>query len=130
MKTKLEIIDETEAAYSDPRNRGIGCDRFSSVDICVYVTVDGKMCAVGRCMIEPSPRMVGGADILLMENDNRAGMLRLNLEEVLKPEYRGHPVSFWRSLQMWHDLPDNFTETSISEMGRQSLGLLRKRYEI
>lgn len=119
MKTKLQIINETAAFYgADPSRRGLDDDGG-----CVYkATVKGvvKHCAVGRCLLKPSARSNGP---VLLVFDGRAG-----LDENLKPEYQGHPLSFWADLQNWHDNERNFTKTGLSDRGKKILRELKETY--
>lgn len=106
-KTIAEIVNETLAYYEeDPGRRAT-----NSTGDCMYIDCTGRMCAVGRCMLpEVLPRLEGavlgafelhnrlGFDGALDENDECT-----SIDEVLKPEYRGHPAAFWDSLQSLHD---------------------------
>ena len=123
MKTKLEILEETYEYYSDPTKRGI-----SERGYCVYLTSDNKMCAVGRCLLEPSKTLIEDDcfddDINLYISDRMP-----ELDEQLKPEYRGHTGSmFWKNLQEWHDNYKHFTPNGISDEGERVFETLIKRY--
>ena len=121
--TKLEIIAETAAYYSNPSNRGKKPEGG-----CFYLTKDGKMCAFGRCMIDPSYLAgYGGLEDGEFLGANK-GVTKHFTQELLKPEYRGHNSSFWSALQNWHDDDSNFTETEISNIGILSLESLRTRH--
>jgi hypothetical protein len=117
-KTKLEILKETYEYYSDPNKRGHNGER------CCYLTSDGKMCAVGRCLINPKK--------LQDLSGNTIGSLiagyNINLNLRLKPEYRGHSLEFWNSLQKWHDNSSNFDTDNITENGELAYQDLVKRY--
>lgn len=103
-KTIEEIVNETLAYYEeDPRRRAV------TLEGCEYLTEDGRMCAVGRCLH-------GDADARTLKNyasciyRSNAGLPSrshyrdpLILDDLLKEEYRGHPVAFWDSLQRLHD---------------------------
>jgi hypothetical protein len=118
-KTKLEILKETYEYYSDPNKRGHNGER------CCYLTSDGKMCAVGRCLINPKKLqdLSGNTIISLVHNNNK-----INLNLRLKPEYRGHSLEFWCSLQVWHDNSSNFDTDNINERGELAYQRLVKRY--
>jgi len=116
MKTKLEILKETSEYYSDPSKRGISLDGY-----CEYITLSGKMCAVGRCLLEPSNTLIN-YDCLVLEGNPE-------LDEHLKVEYRGHTGSmFWKNLQEWHDKYKHFTENGISDEGKTAYKLLVEKY--
>ena len=105
MKTKVEILQETYDYYSNPRRRA------TSETGCEYITVDGRMCAVGRCCENPKLLdELGYGSIDTAEAPEE-------ILDFLKPEYQGHEIGFWESLQDWHDTNGNFTETGISEQG-------------
>lgn len=115
MKTALEIIDETEQYYSDPAKRGVDstirCLRYS------YITAEGKMCAVGRCALNPK-------DLPMMPV-----IASWFGDGILKPEYRGQSLLFWSKLQWTHDCDSNFTETGISEKGKSAFQALRDNFK-
>lgn len=113
-KTKAQIIDETIAHIAE-FGRGVDAE-----GLCTYLDVDtGKMCAVGRCMIDPS-----GIDV--SSNVHALGGM---LEGRLKPEYRGHDLEFWYELQLFHDSPSNWNpDNSLSESGRAARDVLRRQW--
>lgn len=123
MKTKLEIVEETAAAYSNPSNRAL---REETVDAPVYAykTEDGRMCAVGRCMLEPE-KFIGS----VMNFHLKEGKWSINFDDsFLKEEYRGHNLVFWRDLQAFHDAPEYFDSDKISPQGESYLNKLREFY--
>jgi hypothetical protein len=97
-KTIEEIVNETVEYYSaDPSLRGIHDHRGNA---CAYINSAGNMCAVGRCMLPEALEKYGRC------NTDVLGLARhacQTLDTLLKPEYRGHPVEFWKRLQMLHD---------------------------
>jgi hypothetical protein len=108
MKTKVEIINETVKYYSeDPSRRGFEPGRG-----CVYLTSTGCMCAVGRCLIDPSKGFLGDVPSFC-----RVDGMPADLETELKPEYRGHDLQFWGDLQRLHDYSFYWCETGLTELG-------------
>jgi hypothetical protein len=94
--TKTEIINETIAFYNST-NRGYD----EAEDICVYLTPNGNKCAVGRCMTNGAIEKCGMTQASignLIEVHNLA-----SIDDILKPEYRGHGLRFWKDLQHFHD---------------------------
>ena len=83
MKSKIEIIEELfDNGYClNPETRAF------DDGACMYLMPDGRKCAVGKCMINPDSRIQGSVNRIY------------GLENLLKPEYRGHEVKFWLSLQ-------------------------------
>jgi hypothetical protein len=102
-KSMLEILNETVQYYSEDVTRR-GTNRTTGS--CEYLTEEGCMCAVGRCMSKPSRDMIGSATMLTI------GVSCSDLEKELKPEYRGHPISFWRDIQTLHDKDANWSVAS------------------
>ena len=114
IKSKKEIIDETSLYTTSTRAKSnYGCR---------YLTDDGRMCAVGRCII-PS---------LLKEFDTDNNGLPVSdtsdtdLEKVLQEQYRGHEKSFWLSIQAFHDGDSLWTKTGMSDRGVKEFERLHK----
>lgn len=93
MKTMLETLNETTSFYTS-KNRGVDESGF-----CRFVTDDGKMCAVGRCMKIPECAHLS------------------MIEDQLKPEYRGYPLKFWTALRVLHDCPRFWDDGGLSDEG-------------
>lgn len=119
-KTRSEIMAETFEYYSNPKLRGL-----SEGGVCQYLTKEGNMCAVGRCLIDPSDSSL---------TDGFTGVTTVmvqdipDLDSVLKEEYRGHRIDFWRELQMWHDNDKNFDSNGITEIGYNHIELMTEKY--
>lgn len=117
-KTKIEIINET-AEFYNLTNRGIE----KGEERCKYKTKDGKMCAVGRCMIDVDWKedFLGG----VFGITSSKGLL----DNFLKPEYQGHPHAFWSELQDFHDEEYNFTHAGLSDSGNSQKKYLLEKYQ-
>lgn len=116
-KTAREILEETAAFYTS-ENRAVvkgGHGNHGSVS-CHYLTNDGKMCAVGRCLIDPS------------EITNEPVIDIPQLEDRLKSEYRGHPIDFWSDLQDLHDSPNNWNREGLSTQGEDERDLILRTW--
>lgn len=111
---KTEIIKETAAVYNSA-NRALD----AATGDCMYLTNDGKKCAVGRCMAHPTITMTGSVGTL-RENYQHY----LSLEDELLPDYRGHSLDFWDGLQRFHDTPHFWTSTGLSGSGQEYLDYL------
>lgn len=101
VKTARQIIEETVQYYSeDPTRRGL-----SNNNDCMYKTLDGKMCAVGRCMLESElEKIVVSEKFNDWSVDEVFEALGLDDHDgLLKPEYRGQSLGFWSDLQILHD---------------------------
>lgn len=120
--TATEILLETVAYY---RKNKRGIDKAGS---CVYISKEGHMCGVGRCMVNPSD--VNGGEIGYLVS---SGLV--NMEQDIKPEYHGQDISFWRDLQMFHDRNHNwkkkliFKGNRLTEEGNAHLDSLLERYK-
>lgn len=92
----VEIIDETVKYYSEDLSRrayvpGLGCQ---------YLTDDGRMCAVGRCL----------ENVKEIAKYYNCGYVVDSIHESnlnFKPQYQGLTKDFWTDLQSLHD-PDRY----------------------
>lgn len=107
MKTKVEIIRETYNYYAEDPNgrRAIDCDGR-----CLYLTFDGRRCAVGRVLNSEIPkneiiRIPACIGIKgLLDNDMRDKyILGFPGQLIFDKEYREHDADFWADLQLLHD---------------------------
>lgn len=118
MKSKIEIINETVEYYSgDTSRRALNRNGF-----CTYLTRDGKMCAFGRCCINPE-----------YLNTIRGTVLDLktylgDLDEVLREEYRGHSAHFWREIQLLHDTHSFWGKDELTPDGRKKVEQLLRNF--
>ena len=125
-KTKVEIITETRDYYAaDPvGRRATGCSPHHP---CRYITGDGRMCAVGRCLIDPLDYL-GGFRTYVEELGIKTSSGSVP-EGILQPEYDGHPFYFWSDLQKFHDGHEYWTPTGLSEEGEIYFNNLIDRYK-
>ena len=120
--TEIEIIEETANTYSSS-NRSM-----KSNGKCYYTHPDnGNHCAVGRCMLEDTLTSLSKIDneesvAYLLES------LGCKLDDILKPEYRGHSLEFWTALQDLHDGMQNFDDNGITPNGLSLVDRLKHRY--
>lgn len=122
MKTKIDIIRET-ASFYNLNNRGV-----NTLGGCSYLTDSGTMCAVGRCMTNPTPTMFSSVKSLRDRVPGRGEAAELDLEAFLKPEYRGHDLDFWMDVQNLHDHAHNWDEEGLTEFGVAKVNQLLKKY--
>lgn len=109
--TKQELLEETLEAYKDPSQRS-----FDSGG-CQYLDDKGRMCAVGRCMIDPNikTRSVGKID---------------DLDSKLKDRYRGLPLDFWNHLQVLHDHWLHWDKNGLTYFGLKFLDGICNGFEL
>ena len=105
-KTKLEIINETVAFYSeDVKRRAV--DAFG---LCDYRTVDNRKCAVGRVLLAKAFKEdLDGHDALDIFN--------VYGDSLFKNSYRGHAPTFWNDLQFLHDRQEYWGAEGLTAAG-------------
>lgn len=105
-KTKLEIINETVAFYSEDVKRRAVNEGGS----CEYRTEDGRKCAVGRVLL-PRHYQVS------LEGETASDILRGRGDSILFLEYRGHSHGFWDALQHFHDRHQHWNRAGLTLEG-------------
>jgi hypothetical protein len=113
--TTHQIIDETVEYYKNN-------PRAIQDDFCEYLTDDGKMCAVGRCLTNKSVKI---AQKKFMGKDFMS--LDLNIIK-FKSKYQGHSVDFWYHLQFLHDAKKNWDGNKLSEVGERQVKVLKEKF--
>lgn len=116
-KTKSEIIDEV-AAYYNLGNRAFFIDIKKEIVEYQYLTSDGRMCPVALFAENPKQSWKGNAMNAFP-----------NIDEVLKPEYRGHGFAFWVDIQQLHDNGDLWTEEGLNKAGRKEVSTMKYYWE-
>ena len=91
MLTKAEIIEDTVRFYEEDPSR-----RATIAWRCVYLTEDGRRCAVGRYMLPGCPAESSQAGFLTLLEDYAES-------DAMRPEAVGHAAEFWVALQNYHD---------------------------
>lgn len=123
-KTVSQIIIET-VEYIEKNGRGVYTyfDEVNKEQVqrCAYF-YEGKMCAVGRCMI--NPQNWGTEDI----NPIFIGYFDEYFDEELKEEYRGHSLVFWCDLQSLHDKDTHWDNNKITQVGLEWIHTLYVSY--
>lgn len=110
MKTKVEIIEET-ANFYNINNRAFDED----FGYCMYnIPKNGKQCALGRCLVDSQDfnKQFGSASLVSIIERRK-----ISLDNYLKEEYRGHSISFWSDLQLFHDSKSHWNETGLTLKG-------------
>lgn len=123
VKTKEEIIDETVKYYNNnPRAR--------TDHSCYYLTDDNRMCAFGRCMLDEKRKKLEMkvCSIEGMYRDLGISSKNFDFDSVLKPEYRGHSLSFWIDIQDIHDYSNFWYNGKLSEVGKSRVKELKEHY--
>lgn len=117
--TKREIIEETAKFYTS-KNRSYDAETQN----CYYIADDGKRCAVGRCIKDDKVELAQtrlGDDAVVVDNF-------IQIKQLFKPEYKGHDVTFWASLQHFHDQSCNWNENGMTDQGKVEYNRLLAKY--
>ncbi len=127
--TKLEIIEDTVNYYSvDP----VGRRAIEENGACMYLTSTGKMCAFGRCIVDPQSNWWGQCD-MIYATDEKLDRLRDGKDNVkwqFKPQYEGHDIEFWLDIQKLHDDANFWTSEGLSVSGEERVKELKRRIQI
>ena len=121
-KTKIEIIDELVAYYSeDVTRRGIedtgGCTYWSEE---MSNSGENKTCGVGYCLENAAEFqcITAGEDITLDTIDYAK----------FKKEYEKHNLEFWQDIQCLHDSSSYWNENGITRNGLDWVSHLKEEY--
>ena len=133
--TKEEILNETVDYYkNNPRSitgAGAGGSDMSMISSCMYnSTIDGQEthCAVGRCFNDEVKNTNLGDlanEMTVDELLEKLGLL--TVDDLLEDKYKGHKITFWRSLQGFHDSSYNWkpgkigTHCELTEAGKKEV---------
>lgn len=124
MKTKLDIINETVEYYSTVSNRSVVLNGNTEVIECCYLSENNKKCAVGRCANDT------GIAVLHQNEGKTVNSITDTLDSLLKEEYRGHDIYFWKDLQRLHDANYHWdNEGGLSFQGVQQVKTLKQKYK-
>ena len=110
--TAHQIIDETIEYYTK-NPRSFITDEVGDTTCC-YLTDEGAMCAVGRCLTEDALKIIhqvheGNSAYHLLDTD----------EFQLKPQYEGQSKLFWTKLQKLHDGDTYWDKDGLSCDGKE-----------
>jgi hypothetical protein len=124
--TKEQIVRETVAFYTSKNRAAVETvypNECTSTQ-CLYLTEEGKMCAVGRCMTKK-----GLERVLVSHPKSSAHDLDDafdGIDKLLKKKYHGQNISFWANLQRLHDNKNWWDENGITEKGKKEVRYLFK----
>ena len=120
--TKNEILIETIRFYGeDPTRRATNAQGGCSYRKPPTDTMLERCCAVGRCMtpdaLDKHEKYPGFVDSLV---DTHEGS---DVDNILRPEYHGHGLLFWKELQSLHDHAQNWRDNhELSRFIEDSFG--------
>lgn len=120
MKTKLEIIEETVAFYSEDTSR-----RAYKEGRCFYRDEKGCNCAVGRLINTEHPKVEE-----VFKSTAYSFVLFCNYGfDILKEEYQITDDEFWFDLQMLHDDNSHWDKKGLTERGLTFANKLKEKYK-
>jgi hypothetical protein len=125
--TQEQIVRETVAFYTSKNRAAVESvrpDNGCTSTQCLYLTDEGKMCAVGRCMTKK-----GLEDVLVSHLKSSAHDLDdafYGIDKLLKKKYHGQNISFWANLQRLHDNKNWWDENGINGRGKAEVLFLFK----
>ena len=111
---QLEVLQETVDYYSKDVSRRAVDEEGG----CRYLTSDGRMCAVGRCLTSESIQ-----DVLDYEQEQKTSIAAIEAFKYgggkLKSEYSDlqECFNFWMALQCIHDHEDYWNKRGLSKWG-------------
>jgi hypothetical protein len=125
--TQEQIVRETVAFYTSKNRAAVETECELNVCIstqCLYLTDEGKMCAVGRCMTKKGLErvLVSHAKASAHDLDDAFD----GIDKLLKKKYHGQNISFWANLQRLHDNKNWWDENGITENGKVEVHYLFK----
>lgn len=108
----IMLLRETVNTYTSSNRATIGGS-------CCYLTDDGKMCAVGRCLNEKGlaafsayEAVHGGFGVCSIPSS-------ISLSDSLQDEYKNISIVVWDRIQSLHDDDDRWCDEGISDEGRE-----------
>jgi len=118
MKKRLtthQIIDETVEYYKNNPRALQGA-------YCKYLTDDGKMCAVGRCLTPKSVQIAQTKFNGKTFDDLNKSIIKF------KSKYQGHCDSFWICLQSFHDCSLCWNGNKLTQDGERRVKVLKEKF--
>lgn len=118
--TKYEIIMDMVHFYTEDPSR-----RAYAAGLCLYITPDGRNCAVGRWLIDPQKWEDSNIPTKSFDELRKVGLS----DNDFKEEVRGHmDGDFWAELQKFHDWHSTWTPRGLNISGLRELVDLLNKY--
>jgi hypothetical protein len=116
MINEKNIVLDTVEFYSDSNNRAIFYTSGGPEDATSrYVSTNGNKCAVGRFLKDEV--LEGLAELNRLSRKVSYLAIDNSLDRVLKDEYKGHSLAFWKKLQRLHDTHHFWSNDGITKEG-------------
>ena len=109
LKQKRKEVLDIVTKHFNSKNRSVTCS-----GTCLYLSEDGSKCAVGMFIKD---EYINDEDWVETHNEEGAGCLLENTDEILIEEYRGLGAEFWTSVQYLHDGVSHWSEKGLSVTG-------------
>lgn len=113
--TAKELILETVEYYKNNKRA------VDENGICKYIDDEGNMCAVGRCLIDPT-------DIKFDNPDDTSVCYIIDLEDNIKSMYKTISIDTWKELQYLHDTDSFWYEHELTKRGEAYVNELLESY--
>lgn len=115
----LDELDDMVKYYSEDTSRRA---YISTISGCIYITKDGRKCAVGRKLPD---EILKNKDFLEKFNSGCTYLdIRIN---VLKSDLLGLPSGFWTDIQRLHDSSPNWILNDLSETGKHLAEIIKDK---
>lgn len=123
LKSKHEIIDEVASTYT------LNTLAKNLYENCVYENKDGNCCAVGRYIDSNKiDRCLLLGTVFTLGLKTAEEKVKVDLEDILLSEYRGHDLDFWDDLQALHDSRFHWDKEGLSEEGKEYVKKLKQKW--
>lgn len=126
MKHTLVTLLQETVDYYNSGNRST-----TASGICSYLSFNGSMCAVGRCLkpeyletfheIEENLSATGSFGTAICEIFESHLLEGLDISDVVRGEYSDIKLEDWRKVQRLHDHPDKWDENGLSRRGYEAI---------
>lgn len=120
----LEVLYETINFYSENPKETRALNKKGS---CLYLTSDGKRCAVGRMLaIDSLPKKVNEENVKELFS-KRSESNFFVCGRVFKPEYQGLGLGFLYDLQSLHDNNRCWGDEGLSDSGKRKIEMIEAK---
>lgn len=128
----LDMLENTVNYYSEDTTRRATSSDYG-LNSCVYISKDGKNCAVGRWInydnFSVEDHNDGHAFLDLIKIDDKTGYQYTD-EELFVPEAQGFYYRFWADLQDLHDANENWNKSGLTDVGKLNADKIKERLEL
>lgn len=116
----LALLEDTVKYYSEDTSR-----RAMEENDCVYLTEDGRKCAVGRFLVENFDYTHFNSCYSVKDLYTQYG----NTDKFLTSECRGYNIDFWQRLQGLHDNSTLWDNKGLTKSGKITVENIKSHIE-